>query len=282
MIARIDGESLRGQIQGTLDAFTGLQRRHAPFALRAALQRTAEEGRDAARQRVLRRGFTIRSATFAGLLANAIIIERPASTDAGPGGRYTFRVVVDSRVGKSRTLLPWLEDAGVRTSTRNLGRFGRAVAVPVRRTPMEVIPRNLYPSATGVGGATFAIPQRPAIGVQRGKRGQVIGSVGTAGRMRGKQRTFAIAKAGSSTEGTVFQRYGSGDRDIRAIFLVRPSVRVAGRKYFYAEVERVVRQRLAVNFRGMLDAALWSSEIGRRRGVSVSQRRLSPEPTRAW
>lgn len=278
MITQIDSSR---SVAALIKDFGAMQQKQVPFAIRLAFQRTAEEGRDAARQ-AARRGLIIRSAGFDKLLANAIIMNETRNASEQYGGKR-FSVEARSRIGKSRSLLPWLEDAGARTSIRSIGQFGSAVAVPVRGGATQVIPKNLYPSATGLGGTTFTIPQRPATGVQRGSRGQVIGSVGTAGRMRGKKRTFIIVKPGGmSVGGTIFQRTGDGDRDIRPLFLVRKQVRVRGRQYFFTSVEKVVRDRLAINFQGAMQAALWSTEVGRSRGVNVSKRGLTPHPTRAW
>lgn len=274
---------IHSNIPQIIEEFGAMQRKQVPFALRLSLARTAEEARDAARQRVFQRGFTMRSRSFATMIANSIVIERPAASEADPRRRYRFQVITDSRLGKGkRSLMPWLEEGGLRTSPRMLGPLGRAVAIPVRNSPMDVVDRKLYPSATGIGGTNFTIPQRPSKGVQRGSRGQIVGSVGVSGRMKGKRRTFLVMKPGVQGTGTVFQRTGSGPRDIRALFLMRPHARVAGRNFFFPSVERVVRDRFLINFQGALQAALWSGEIGRNRGVGITQRTGVAHPTQSW
>lgn len=265
--------------------FGAMQRKQVPFALRMALQRTAEEARDAVRQRIMQRGFNFRSSNAVNYLANAIIVERPSMSDTAPGSRYKFTVMAASKAGrsKSRSLLPWLEEGGLRKSPRMIGPYGKAVAVPIRTGPMDVIPRKLYPSATGIGGTGFTIPQRSARGKHIGARGQLVGSVGVSGRMFGKYRTFLLPNSrGSLTSGTIFQRTGTGDRDIRPLFSVRPSVQVQGRRYFFATVQRIHRERFEINFRGAMRAALFSGEIGRNRGVRVGYRGGMVQPTRAW
>jgi hypothetical protein len=275
MIVTMDASK---SVADLIKEFGRMQQKQAPFAMRLALRRTAEEARDAVRNRVYQRGFKIRSASFARMLSRAIVIEQPRAS-TGASSRYVQRIVVNSNVGKGRSLMPWLEAGGTRSSRRNIGPFANAVAVPLRSGPMGVVPRNLYPSATGIGGTTFTIPQRPAKGVHRGARGQIIGSVGWSGRVKGKRRTFMIESAGG---GMIFQRVGKADNALRALFTVRMQVQVPGRFFFFKTAERVISERLVTNFRGALQAALWSNEIGRPRGIGLSYRGGYAHPSRSW
>lgn len=254
---------LRANVDDVIQSLGEMQRRQAPFALRLALQRTAEEARDAVRNRIHQRGFRFRTAAAAGYLANAIIIERPRS-GLQPGQRTQFSIIAESKVGssRSRSLLPWLEEGGLRRSRREIGPpglYGQVLAVPLRPSPMQNIKKELYPAALRLQASRFTVEQNA--GQRRG-----VGLL--AGRLQGKRRTFLLPDPSAPGRALILQRTGPGRRDVRALFVVRPEVRVAGRAYFFSTIDRTYRERLVVNFRGALQAALFSGEIGRKRDVA--------------
>lgn len=268
--------SLMDQIAELTKDFGQMQRRQVPFALRLAIKRTAEEARDAVRNRIFQRGFRFRTANAVNYLANAIIIERPTVSDSDPSTRTKHTIIAESKAGrsKSRSLLPWLEEGGTRTSLREIGPpgvFGRALAIPVRSSPVAQVPKGMFPAGLRLQQALYTI--------RRG--GKTVDN--HPGRLRGKRRTFVLPDASRGRGfATIFQRVGKGPRDLVPLFLVRPSAQVQGRRYFFSTIQRTMGQRFAINFRGAMHAALFSSEIGRNRGVRVGYSRGVVQPTRAW
>lgn len=214
-------------------------RRQMPYAAMMALNRTTEEAQQAIRQRVFQRGFTVRSSRSAQFLANSIKFSR-GDRATKVKLETTLRVEPPGKGGGRSGLLGFLEGGGVRFSQFSIGSgavFGPgSVAVPIRRTPTEQIPRGLYPSKTGLQET-------------RGIDGRL-----TRGRLRGKRRTFAIrTKAG---EGLVLQRTGPGQRDTRALFVIKPRVQVEGRHFFYPTFERIALTRFDVNMQAFMLQAI--------------------------
>ena len=213
--------------------------RQVPFAAMMALNRTDEEAQSAVRQRMFQRGFIVRSASSARFLANSIKILR---SDRASKTSLSARLRIESpgKGGGRAGLLGFLEGGGVRFSQFAIGSgavFGPgSVAVPVRPTPLSQIPRNLYPSQTGLQ-ETRAID------------GSLKG-----GRLKGKRRTFAVrTKPG---EGLVLQRTGTGKRDTTVLFVIKPRVQVPGRQFFFPTFERTARERFDVNFVAFMQHAI--------------------------
>jgi hypothetical protein len=215
------------------------RQRQMPYAVMMTLNRTAEEAQEAIRQRIFQRGFTVRSAITARFLANSIKFSRgDRATKTSAVAR--LRIEPPGKGGGRSGLLGFLEEGGVRFSQFAIGNgatFGPgSVAVPVRRTPTEQIPRNLYPSQTGLQ-----------------ERRSIEGG-STAGRLKGKRGTFAVrTKAG---EGIILQRTGPGKRDTRVLFVIKPRVRVEGRHFFFPTFERTVLARFEVNLLAFMGHAM--------------------------
>lgn len=215
------------------------RQRQMPFAVMMTLNRTAEEAQEAIRQRMFQRGFTVRSAISARFLSNSIKFSRgDRATKTSAVAR--LRIEPPGQGAGRAGLLGFLEQGGVRFSQFAIGSgavFGPgSVAIPIRRTPMEQIPRNLYPSQTG-------LQERRAIDGGLSK-----------GQLRGKRSTFAIrTKPG---EGLVLQRVGPGRRDNRVLFVIKPRVRVEGRNFFFPTFERTVMARFEVNLLAFMGHAM--------------------------
>jgi hypothetical protein len=234
--------------------------RQMPYAVMMTLNRTAEEAQEAIRQRIFQRGFTVRSAVSARFLANSIKFSRgDRATKTSAVARLTIEP--PGKGGGRSGLLGFLEEGGVRFSQFAIGSgatFGPgSVAIPQRDGPMQQMPRNLYPSQTGLQ-----------------ERRSIEGGL-TAGSLKGGRRTFAIrTKAG---EGLILQRTGSkqkrakhnrivggnrmglwhGDREnTRVLFVIKPRVRVEGRHFFFPTFERTVLARLEVNLLAFMGHAL--------------------------
>lgn len=214
-------------------------KRQIPFAMAMALNRTVEEMQERIRQRMFQRGFTIRTASSARWLANSIKIRRDdRATKTNPVARV--RIESPGRGGGRAGLLGFLEGGGVRFSQYAIGSgtvFGpSSVAVPLRQPDSQVMPRNLYPSQTGLQ-----------------ERRAIDGGL-TAGSLKGKRRTFAIrTKPG---QGLILQRTGKGQRDTKVLFAIKPRVQVQGRDFFFPTAERTARERFEVNFAGFMAMAV--------------------------
>ena len=237
-------------IEFDLDTFTGqlddAAMKQLPFALALALNRTAEEAQEAVRNRIRMRGFTIRSAQSDAWLSRRVMFYKQ---DRANKDHLWTALQVDQpnasgggKLAGSRSLLGFLEDGGARTGMRPIGDgtvFPNAVVVPVRNSPIDSIPRSLYPVNLGLSA----------------KR-EISGKL-ALGRLRGKQRTFVVRT--STGTGLVLQRQGAGQENVRALFFIKPQTRVTGRHFFYPTVQRTVEQRIAPNFAGMFNAAMQSS-----------------------
>lgn len=214
-------------------------KKQVPFALALALNRTAEEMQEAVRQRIFARGFVIRSAATARFLSNAIKIRR---SDRATKTQFRAAVRIESsgKGGGRAGLLGFLEEGGVRYSQFAIGSgvvFGPgSVAVPIRPTPSTQVPRNLYPAQTGLQ-----------------ERRSISGGL-TKASLRGKRRTFVVRTRPG--EGLVLQRTGPGRRDTRALFVIKPRVRVQGRRFFFVTAERTAIERFDVNMDGFMRAAI--------------------------
>lgn len=215
------------------------RRRQLPFARALAINRTIEEAQVAIRQRMFQRGFTVRSAASARWLANSIKIRRDdRATKDNPVGRV--RIESPGKGGGRAGLLGFLEEGGTRFSQAAIGAgfvFGASsVAIPQRRSPSEQMPRSLYPTMVGLQ-----------------ERRRIEGGLSKV-QLKGKRRVFAIRTG--FREGLILQRTGSGPRDTRVLFLIRPQIRVTGRQFFFPTAERVFRERFDVNLAGFMVHAM--------------------------
>lgn len=235
-----------------------------PFAVALALNRTAEEMQVAAQNRIRQRGFTIRSAQTDAWLTRQVMINR--------GDRATkdrLRAAVSIGMGfssASKSLLPFLEGGGTRTSRMQIGNSGifaaGTVAVPIRSSPMQIMPRGLYPSALGlqevraIDGGTYRAGrgQHSRRKVSQRVRGML---------MKGSMRTFLIKT--SQGKGVLLQREGSSkgrrvqgarDPNTKALFAIVPFTRVAGRKFFFSSTLPVANARFRINLTGFLSHAI--------------------------
>lgn len=230
-----------------------LYKRQLPFALSKAINKTALDIQAAIRQRIFQRGFTVRSGQSATWLSNLIKINRG---DFATKERMMARVSVGKGFsqGDRSTLLPFLEEGGIRTSRMQIGTASLfaagSVAIPLRHTPNESIPRALYPSNLGLQDRRDVSGAITRAG--RGKKSRPKAPLNA--QLKGSQRTFIVrTKAG---EGLIFQRIGSGKRDLRGLFTIKPSARVPGRQFFYSTALKTASAKLQPNFLDALALAM--------------------------
>lgn len=249
---------IRTNVDAVIRRLDEVALRQLPFALSLALNRTAEEGRDAVRQRIHQRGFTIRSANTGAWLDKHVFVP-PFKRANKKMLRVQLRVSPPGLKSARYSATPWLERAGVRPGTRPIGRgglFDRAVAIPVRQSPLEVIPRALYPVNLGLaprrtieGGFDFSARKK-------GSRRQLT-STHRRFSLRGIDRTFVLVnRAKGLGAGTLFRRFGPGRGDIKPLFLIRRQITVRSRDYFMPTARRTFHDRLSVNTIGFLTHAL--------------------------
>lgn len=250
--------TIRTNIDQVMARLDDVSRRQFPFAFSLALNRSMEEARDAVRQRVHQRGFTIRSAqTGAWLDQHVIIPEGKRSTKSML--RVQMRISPPGLKSGRYSAMPWINTGGVRQGSRPIGRgglFDRAIPIPVRDSPMDIIPKKFYPAYAGLA------PLRDASGgwiyAGRGKhsRRKVKANVQHLS-LRGSDHVFALVnRAKGPGAGTIFRRFGQGRFGIVPLFIIRPKVSVRGRDYLMPTARRVFRDRLAANTIGFLTHAL--------------------------
>jgi hypothetical protein len=211
--------------------------RQVPYAISRTLNAVALEAQEAVRQRIHRRGFAIRSAATATWLERSIKFARE---DRATKTQLSATIRVEppgGNKGRRGSLLAFLERGGVRTSKFALGSgrvFGAgSVVVPKRASKSEQIPRSLYPKALRLQESRYVVGSNDGGGL-------------TPGRLRGKQRSFAVRTG--PQRGLILQRTGPGPSDTRVLFWVRSSIKVPGRGYFRSTIERVASERFAPIF----------------------------------
>src|SRR5690349_23369073 len=221
---------LKLDVDKIVDGLSDLGKRQLPFALANALNRTAEEAAAAVRTRIFSRDFRIRSSQAASFLAAAAA--DPQGPNRATKNRLRVFLWVNEALGKNSrfSILPNLEEGGQRVGTRSLGsgRIPPSVAVPIRSSLGQgPIPRGLYPAALGLqerraieGGFYYA---------GRGKKSRR--KRGGLGALHGSQRTFIVMRGGKDP--LVVQRTGKGRRDTRALFVLKRSVPLPARHFFF-------------------------------------------------
>lgn len=221
-------------------------KKQLPFALALSLNRTMEESQQAVYDRMFfMAGLSIRSDAsgrwlmrqikfFRGDRATKEKLEAVLTVNPGAGAG-------DAETGsfRGRSILAFLEEGGQRLGKRPIGNgmtFGPSVAVPLRKSKYDTVPKSLYPVNLGLE------PRR-----------RIEGGL-TAGQLRGARRTFAIRTG--PNRGMVLQRFGRGQRDTRVLFFIRPSVNVKGRRFIVPTVNRTFTERMPVNFASFFQYAI--------------------------
>jgi hypothetical protein len=214
-----------------------LQKRQIPFAVARGLNTLAKEGQVLVRQS-LSSNFTINESKRA-FLERTVRIGRD---DWARKDRLAVRLGINptdqaaAGLGKDRSqLLGRHEEGGQRTADP-----ARPFFIPtneIRPGAYDVVARSLYPSSLRV------FDRRTADGVlgPKGRRTRKGGF-----QIQGKRRTFIID--GRSTNDPrlwgVFQRTGSGRRDIRMLWAFRTKIQIAPRLKFYETMERALNARM--------------------------------------
>lgn len=222
---------------------TDLQHNQLPYGLALGLNRTAEEVQQAIKDRILQRGFHIRSANSARFLTNQIKFYRP---DRASKTKLEATIRLDPSTTKQArsSLLTFLEKGGIRTSRVVVpgASLGATVAVPDRANLGQNIPRAMFPAKLGLR------PQAKLdwVGVRHTE-------------IQGRHHTYV---AGKGTRTYVFQRTGDKPRDSRLLFSLKPSVSVPGREFFDSTATRVGSQRIALNCAAFVAHAIATGRRG--------------------
>lgn len=222
---------------------TDVERRQLPYAVMLALNYTAEDVQEAVRNRIRRRGFTIRSAVSDQWLTNQVYFGRG---NRATKTRLIAQVDVGRKVGARAGLLAMLEEGFLRRSNRIVGSDKvfpvGSIAIPNRgRSPLTQIDRSLYPSMLGIqermGPDGF---QKVWVGKGKRRKQQFAG-------LKGRRRTFVV-RTGPGT-GQVRQRIGSDKRATILLFRIRPPKPVGGRHFFFSTAQETAEKRFLVNLR---------------------------------
>jgi hypothetical protein len=240
-----------------------------PFAVSKGINQTAKDIQAAIRAKLTQTVVT-RTPKSTAWISRLVKINRG---DWATKESLVARVAIGPRgfsEGDAKTLLPMVDQGGVRTSRMQIGHgaiFAQgSVAVPLRTSVMEVIPRYMYPSALGlqairsIGGTGEAATFRAG----RGKHSRRKVKQRLAGMlMKGTNRTFLIkTKKG---EGLLLQRTGPGGRGGkgqitgRAWFIIKPSVTVHARRFFHPTAQATAKGVLTRNLQDALALAMAST-----------------------
>lgn len=152
------------------------------------------------------------------------------------------------------SLLAAMEEGGPTPGPRDFGGvigLGR-YAVPITRYDARPrFPKSLFPANLGLSSR------------------QGISGPMTAGRLRGKRRTFLLPVKNATGHAVIYQRFGrkgsarglrgSGDDNIMALFWTQPETRLPARHYFVPTVDLIVRSRLPLH----LTASMHNELFGR-------------------
>lgn len=192
--------------------------KQVPFALSLALNRTANDGQQAVRNRIQGgRGFTIRSDSSRQFLLRQV--RRNPGQDFATKRDLVARLRIQNTQKPGPSLLSLVDQGGVRGSRFVLSPVtrGNNLPIPVRRSASGAVPRSTYPGRLNL--------------TQRGKT------------LRGDRRTFVVNTKGGDT--LLLQRYGK--RKIRTLFVLERQATVRARNFFAPAVESVAGTRFNQN-----------------------------------
>jgi hypothetical protein len=213
-------------------AFAGSR---APLGISIALNRTAELATARTRTRV-RRVMDVRSEQA---LRFALPVVLPGKLRANPSN---LRAIIEpERIGQIYGPFEQGEIHGADS-------LGRMPAIPstgfmgLRKTEKTVIPRALYPVNLGLQPRRDASSTKIyyALGGRRSKRFSQSPARLTSGgkvQLQGKRRTFQLPGAMGPV---IWQRFGPGPRDIRALWFLRPSVPRPALLQLYETVQNTI------------------------------------------
>lgn len=215
--------SIRFDTDALTRELTDTARRQIPFATAKALNATANDMQAGIRNQVTGRGFVIRSDNSARWLKQQI--RRNPGEDFATKRQQVARVRIQDQ-GRA-SLLSLIDQGGQRTSRFAVSGAGTQVAVPVRRTPAQRIPRTQFPAALQLK----ATPK---------------------GQIKGARGAFVVkTKAGDTL---VLQR--TGKRKVQLRFVLERAVGVRPRQFFAPIAEKVALGRFNQNLDYALREAL--------------------------
>lgn len=161
--------------------------------------------------------------------------------------KATVRMEDQSSVFAGRSLLAKFERGGRKLASesgKNFPGIGKQLAIPID-APTDasgVVQRAFNPTSLGL--AEF----------RRGAKGSFHGTPA----LRGKRRTFVIPpdRSFGLPHGGIMQRTGPGPRDVRLLFVFKPSVPVPPLLEFALTAQRVVDEEAQEIFRAAWELAL--------------------------
>lgn len=253
------------QVQGLNEAVKALENvaaNQVPFAMMVTLNRTIEEVNAAVREHMAK-SFTVRVPSFvlppvqlpASMRATKKNLRAEAGLGYDDGGK--------NNIGRRREqIFRKFESGGVKQAKDP----NFPIAIPtaaLRSNFSQLVPSAMYPQnlrlSPKVIGAGEIIP-----GLKRGKVRTLGGA--TIGKRARKQQglegiggTFTILGVDGKPIG-IFQRTGKGKADVRMIWAFEQTIRIPDLLDFFPIAERIVAERLLVNWEGARDLAIRSAK----------------------
>lgn len=211
-------------VEGLVRELRDTGRRQMPFALANALNATADDIQQAARNAIVgSRSFTFRTGSSRQFVLRQVRRNRGEdfATKRSPVARV--RLANNGRT----SLLSLIEEGGTRQSRFVLDtREQKNVPVPARAVPTDTVPRTLYPRKLDLRA--------------------------TGQQVKGARRTFAVRTAAGDT--LVLQRQGKAK--VRTLFVLQRQVQVPAKRFFAPVAERTALTRFDTNLERALRRAL--------------------------
>ncbi len=134
------------------------------------------------------------------------------------------------------------------------------IAIPtdaIRPTAASLVPRAMYPKnlrvvgrmMSGQGGLSYLPAKAP--GTKR-KHTVTVGKV----KLKQQDRSFILPGSFGKQSWGVWERIGSGKRDVRMIWKFEKAIAIPRLLSFEDDARRIIDARLRVNFDGLLASAL--------------------------
>lgn len=252
------------RVEGLAEAMRAIEdvhKRHAPFAASVAINRTLEEGM-AATADLMRRVMTVRVAGFVLPPVQLPRIARATKKNLTAQAAFGYADITADSIGARRErIFRKFQEGGIKSAEDP----DFPIAIPTRAlrpSATTLVPRAMYPVNLRLA------PRREASGntlpaLRRGKvrtlGGEVIGQRARKQQgLMGIGGTFVMRGVDGRPIG-IFQRTGSGVRDVRMIWKYHARIRIPALLPFFQLMEQIVHSRLVTNFEGAMAMAVRTS-----------------------
>lgn len=253
--ARVEG------LAQAMQAIEDVHQKHAPYAASISINRTLEEGLSKTREE-MQRSFIVRVPGFVLPPVQLPRVARATKKNLTAQAALGYGDISQDSIGDRRErIFRKFQTGGMKVAEDP----SFPIAIPtkaLRPSPTTLIPRAMYPTNLRLA------PRREASGatlpaLRRGKV-RTLGGEAIGKRARKEQGlmgiggTFVLYGPDGRPIG-IFQRTGSGVRDVRMIWAYARSIRIPARLPFFSIMERIIQDRLVVNFDGAMAMAIRTS-----------------------